>query len=82
MRRGEPKRPRTGHPRASQRRLDRSEEQPEIEPNQVDVSHRQHHFALEYHALVEDVAQDLGEVYARITKQVVEAHEERSPTKW
>ena len=53
----------------------------EIELDQIDVGNRQHHLSLEDDAFIEDVIEHLGKLDSRLTEQVIETHDDLSPTK-
>ena len=45
--------PRRAHNRAFHRRLQRCQQQPQVELDEIDVRYREHHFPPQHHSLVE-----------------------------
>jgi hypothetical protein len=60
--------------RRSHRRLERRQQQSQVEFDEIDVRHGEHHLPPQHYSLVEDVVQHLGELDAGRPEQVVDAH--------
>jgi len=62
--------------------FDGGQQEPEIQPYQIDIGHREHDLAPEDDTLVEHVTQNFGQLDPLYAKYVVGAHSDFSPTKW
>jgi len=59
---------------ATNGRLDRGQQQSQIQSHQIDVRDGKHNFALENDALVEDVTEKIGELEAVVAEYVARRH--------
>jgi hypothetical protein len=66
---------------ASHDRLDRRQQQPKIQANEIDVRNREHDLTSENDALVQDVTENFSKLEPLVPKKFVKAHSVLLPTK-